>query len=227
MVFTQLSANISEKGQSEATWHWWQIIIIVKQTTTPPPRRTAGALFGAPAPAPDGTAAAVSEELGDLLFSCVNLSRHLGLDAETTLRRASAKFERRFRRLEQLAAGRHKDLEAMSETELAQKLGKVTGLVSDTRLTHATPAAFAAHQPHRSLENEIAVDMLEQRVDVMLSGGLRHWLPEVVNDKGELFVINMTIEEYRNKVHFSDISCKYSSIKFAYIHICKYFDFII
>lgn len=66
----------------------------------------------------DGTAAAVSEELGDLLFSCVNLSRHLGLDAETTLRRASAKFERRFRRLEQLAAGRHKDLEAMSDIEL-------------------------------------------------------------------------------------------------------------
>lgn len=71
--------------------------------------------------------------------------------------------------------------------ELAQKQGKATGLVSDTRLTHATPAAFAAHQPHRSLENEIAVDMLAQGVDVMLSGGLRHWLPQAVNDKGELY----------------------------------------
>ena len=33
--------------------------------------------------------------------------------------------------------------------EKAIKTGRSTGLVSDTRLTHATPAAFAAHQPHR------------------------------------------------------------------------------
>lgn len=44
--------------------------------------------------------------------------------------------------------------------EKAKRMGKATGLVSDTRMTHATPAAFAAHQPHRSLENEIASDML-------------------------------------------------------------------
>ena len=66
--------------------------------------------------------------------------------------------------------------------EIANKLGKSTGLVSDVRLTHATPAAFAAHQPHRSLENEIAVEMLAAGVDVMLSGGLRHWVPQQAND---------------------------------------------
>ncbi len=65
--------------------------------------------------------------------------------------------------------------------EKAIKAGKSTGLVSDTRLTHATPAAFAAHQPHRSLENEIAVDMLNAGADVMLSGGLRHWIPIEAN----------------------------------------------
>ncbi|MCB2145542.1 MAG: alkaline phosphatase [Deltaproteobacteria bacterium] len=63
------------------------------------------------------------------------------------------------------------------------KTGKSTGLVSDTRLTHATPAAFAAHQPHRSMENEIAVDMLNAGPDVMLSGGLRYWIPQEANDK--------------------------------------------
>lgn len=69
--------------------------------------------------------------------------------------------------------------------EKAKALGKSTGLVSDTRLTHATPAAFAAHVPHRSLENEIARQMLERTgVDVMLSGGLRHWIPASVNDEG-------------------------------------------
>jgi len=66
---------------------------------------------------------------------------------------------------------------------LAKKMGKSTGLVSNTRMTHATPAAFAAHQPHRSMENEIALDMLKTGADVMLSGGLRHWIPQNASDK--------------------------------------------
>jgi len=70
---------------------------------------------------------------------------------------------------------------------LAKKMGKSTGLVSNTRLTHATPAAFAAHQPHRTMENEIAVDMLRTGADVMLSGGLRHWIPQNANNKTSAF----------------------------------------
>ena len=62
--------------------------------------------------------------------------------------------------------------------EKASALGKSTGLVTDTRLTHATPAAFAAHQAHRSMENEIAVDLLKNKVDLLLGGGLRHWIPQ-------------------------------------------------
>ena len=72
---------------------------------------------------------------------------------------------------------------AESILEKAKKMGKSTGLVSDTRITHATPAGFAAHQSHRSKENAIAVDMLENNVDVMLSGGLRYWIPKEANDK--------------------------------------------
>jgi alkaline phosphatase len=63
--------------------------------------------------------------------------------------------------------------------ELAKKKGKSTGLVTDTRVTHATPAAFASHWPHRSMENEIAEELLlSGNVDVMLGGGLRHWIPK-------------------------------------------------
>ena len=67
--------------------------------------------------------------------------------------------------------------------EKAKHLGKATGLVSDTRITHATPAAFAAHQTHRSLENEIAEDLLRTGPDVMFSAGLNYWIPQQANVK--------------------------------------------
>ena len=71
--------------------------------------------------------------------------------------------------------------------ELAKRQGMATGLVSDTRATHATPASFAAHVAHRSMENDIAVQMIENDVDVILSGGARHFLPRKVNDKGRAY----------------------------------------
>jgi MazG family protein len=47
-----------------------------------------------------GDAGAIEEEMGDLLFALVNLSRHLEVDAEGALRRASDKFTRRFEHVE-------------------------------------------------------------------------------------------------------------------------------
>ncbi|PID45765.1 MAG: alkaline phosphatase [Proteobacteria bacterium] len=70
-----------------------------------------------------------------------------------------------------------------SMLEIAQKKGKAVGLITDTRMTHATPATYAAHLKHRKYENEIAEEMLAHNVDVMLAGGLRHWIPKSANDK--------------------------------------------
>ncbi|PCJ48698.1 MAG: alkaline phosphatase [Gammaproteobacteria bacterium] len=81
---------------------------------------------------------------------------------------------------------------SVTALEIAKKLGKSTGLVSDVRLTHATPASFAAHQASRTMENKIAIDLLTTGVDVMLSGGLRHWIPEQANDKSSAIFKQLT-----------------------------------
>lgn len=61
--------------------------------------------------------------------------------------------------------------------EHAKNKGKLVGLVSTTHVTHATPAAFASHIKHRKLMNEIAVQMLDTGVDVLLGGGEDEFLP--------------------------------------------------
>ena len=53
---------------------------------------------------------AIEDEIGDLLFTVVNLARHAGIDSEAALRRASLKFERRFRDVELQAADSNKTL---------------------------------------------------------------------------------------------------------------------
>ncbi|MEA3046256.1 MAG: nucleoside triphosphate diphosphatase [Sphingomonadales bacterium] len=54
-------------------------------------------------------------EIGDLLFSVVNYARHLGINPETALREAVARFESRFRKVEEIA---HKPLKDMNIDEL-------------------------------------------------------------------------------------------------------------
>jgi len=56
----------------------------------------------------------IEEELGDFLFSAVNLSRKLGLDAETVLSSATEKFIRRFQRMEEACASMGKRIEELS-----------------------------------------------------------------------------------------------------------------
>ena len=69
----------------------------------------------------------VKEELGDLLFSVCNLARHLGVDAESALEGASAKFARRFRAVEAAAKGRGRALKDMTLAEMDALWDEVKG----------------------------------------------------------------------------------------------------
>lgn len=60
----------------------------------------------------------IEEELGDLFFATVNLSRHLKCNAEESLRKANLKFEQRFRKVEQKAKEMGKELTALSLIEM-------------------------------------------------------------------------------------------------------------
>ena len=61
---------------------------------------------------------AIEEEIGDALFAMVNLSRHLNVDADTALRKASHKFANRFRGVEQLAHTKGDDLNSLTLDEM-------------------------------------------------------------------------------------------------------------
>ena len=60
----------------------------------------------------------VSEELGDLLFACVNLARHLGVEPEAALRAANAKFTARFHHVEAALAESGRDTATVDLAEL-------------------------------------------------------------------------------------------------------------
>jgi alkaline phosphatase len=61
--------------------------------------------------------------------------------------------------------------------EGARLSGKATGVIATSRISHATPAAYAAHVPSRSLENDIMEQLVYQGVDVVLGGGRDQLLP--------------------------------------------------
>lgn len=63
---------------------------------------------------------AVRDEMGDLLFCCVNLCRHLDLDAEQTLRGANRKFAQRFATMEGVCQREHLVFETLSADQKNQ-----------------------------------------------------------------------------------------------------------
>jgi MazG family protein len=65
-----------------------------------------------------GSAREVAEEIGDLLFTVVNMARHLSVDAEDALRTANQKFTRRFQAAEQRVKAQRRSWDALTPEEL-------------------------------------------------------------------------------------------------------------
>lgn len=82
--------------------------------------------------------------------------------------------------------------------EIAEENGKATGLVSTSSITHATPASFIAHQPKRSMEEEIAADFLKVDIDVFIGGGKQFF-----TTRGDAQDLTKTLKEKGYNIAFS------------------------
>jgi alkaline phosphatase len=71
--------------------------------------------------------------------------------------------------------------------ELVKEQGYGCGLVTTTRMTHATPAAWISHQLQRDDEEAIAMDYLKFKPEVLLGGGSRFFEPSGRKDGSDLF----------------------------------------
>jgi len=88
----------------------------------------------------------------------------------------------------------------MTLFEAAKKVGKATGVVTTTRVTHATPAAFYAHVKDRDEEKEIARQLVVgTTIDVAFGGGMKHFSEELLEKaKANGFTVVTTREELLN-----------------------------
>ena len=61
--------------------------------------------------------------------------------------------------------------------EAARLAGKTTGLIATSEIMHATPAAFASHDPRRKNYDALSEQMLHNRIDVLFGGGRKFFQP--------------------------------------------------
>lgn len=74
--------------------------------------------------------------------------------------------------------------------EKAENKGLATGLVATSSITHATPAAFMAHQPSRNYSDEIASDMVKTEIDFIVGGGKQYFDRREKDDRNLLLEFN-------------------------------------
>jgi alkaline phosphatase len=76
----------------------------------------------------------------------------------------------------------------------ARRSGRATGLVTTTRLTHATPAAFATVAKSRNLEGDIAQQLIDNRIDLLLGGGAKHFPKTLLDSAGPATFLRSAVD---------------------------------
>ncbi|MCL2887851.1 MAG: alkaline phosphatase [Elusimicrobia bacterium] len=79
--------------------------------------------------------------------------------------------------------------------EYARDAGKSTGLITTVYLQDATPAVFAAHEASRGEKEDIAADMFNSNVDVLLGGGAKYFAPFEDKFKAKGYIVAHTKDE--------------------------------
>lgn len=88
--------------------------------------------------------------------------------------------------------------------EAAEEQGKSSGLVATSTITHATPAVFASHVASRADEADIAPQLLENDVDVILGGGKKYFPESLLNEASENGYQYVTNQEDLKNVEKTD-----------------------
>jgi len=101
--------------------------------------------------------------------------------------------------------------------EAAQASGMTTGLVVTSTITHATPASFAAHVKSRKMEATIAEQLLANRVNVLLGGGRKYFLPKSDPNSGRDDERDLIAEARQAGYAYAETAAQLRSINAPYL----------
>ncbi len=86
--------------------------------------------------------------------------------------------------------------------EEAEERGLATGMVVTVSITHATPAAFVAHQKYRNLHEQIAIDLVNSGIDFFIGGGKKYFDRRYFDERNLIKELNS--KGYKVYDYFSD-----------------------
>lgn len=81
-----------------------------------------------------------------------------------------------------------------SIVEKAKRAGFKTGIITDTRVTHATPAGFYGHVKNRDEENILAHQLSDSGIDVILGGGAAYFIPKNTSASAHPLLKNIALD---------------------------------
>ena len=101
--------------------------------------------------------------------------------------------------------------------EAAKDKGMATGLVATSTITHATPASFGAHVVSRGMEAKIAEGLLANKINVLLGGGSKFFLPKSAKESKRGDERNLISEAKEAGYKYIDSKEALSSVEGPYV----------